>query len=110
MKEKVEKLLGLIGNEDLFKKLRDEYLKHLNEQIDDPEIFEEFMCLIINEFKYETFRDETSKNYMEIYTEEEMDYMLNYYSSDIGQSIIEKNTIMVTRSMTLSQKIVVNFF
>jgi len=105
MEEKVNKLLDLTGNEELFKKMRDEYLKQLNESlVDDPEMFEEVMCLIINDFKYATFRQGSFDNYMEMYSEEEISFMLEFYGSEMGQQIIEKNSVMVSRSMTLAKR------
>ena len=106
MKEKVEKLLDLTGNEELFRRMRDEYIKQIGSQMkDDQEMFEEFMCLIVNEFKYDIFREASVNNYIEIYNEKEIDYMINYYDSEIGQLIIEKNGEMISRSMLLGQKI-----
>jgi hypothetical protein len=106
MKEKIEYLLKITHNELLFKKIRDEYIKSIKETLeDDPEMFEDMMSFIIKEFKYEDFKERTVENYLTTYTEEELDYMLEYYTCDLGKSILSKNEIMVSKAWKLGQDI-----
>ena len=107
MKEKVEQLLELTGNEATFKKMRDEYIKQIGTQLGDsePELYEEFISLIINEFKYDHFKNGTIENYMEVYNEEEIDFMLNYYQSDMGKKIVDKSEDMVVKAFELGKSI-----
>lgn len=66
---------------------------------------EKIMNLIANEMSWDKFRDDLVIIYMDTFTEEELNGIVEFYRSPAGQKFIEKVPEIMSRSMQLSQQI-----
>ncbi len=65
---------------------------------------EEFKSKFIENIDYQGLFDIMIDAFAKIYTEEEIDGLIAFYKSPIGQSVVKKQTVAMTQTMELSQK------
>jgi hypothetical protein len=102
-----EKIVKLFDNhifEKTFIQIRDNMIKLLQKTMDEDE-FESIMNFIIKEYKLEIFIESWIKEYQELYTEEEIDFMLIQQESPIWKSIASKSGTIAIKLNEASKKI-----
>jgi uncharacterized protein len=62
------------------------------------------MGLFRKEIERQNFSGQYAKTYSEVYTEEELKELLQFYKSPIGKQIAEKNSMILFKEMEMMQK------
>ena len=102
-----EKLNKLFENKifvETFIQIRDNMIKMFETDMDKEE-FESIMNFFIKEFRIDIFYAGWIKEYKEIYTEEEIDYMLDQQESTVWKSIALKTATCAIRLNEVSKQI-----
>ncbi len=118
--EKIEKIFELMDAEkmvdSIYTQIDQLYAKmaeDLNIEKEDRPVFERYMqklsALMREEMTWEKMKGPITEIYITHYTEEEIDALLAFYSSDEGRSILKKMPAVIQDSMKISQNMVVRF-
>lgn len=73
-------------------------------QANMPPEAKEVMNMIIKELSWENIKTDYIKLYAEVFTEDELKGLINFYESPIGKAYIKKQPELTQKSMMLSQK------
>lgn len=83
------------------------FAAQLNLSDADRPAFEKYkaklIALLNEEVTWEKLKEPTLEIYMRHFSEEEVQGLIEFYSSDIGQSMIRKMPLVMQESMTISQ-------
>ncbi len=76
--------------------------------LSDPEVAEvirmRVLELVLSQYRWNTLRPAFVKIYAELFTEEELKGLVEFYSSPLGQTLLEKQGELVRRSTDVSQQ------
>ncbi len=111
----IEKLLVLTevdqGYEQVFPRIKQfvlQQLKQMNVPQDQSPIIEKYFGKMIDvmktEMSWDKMKDDYIQLYMSVYTEEEIQGLITFYESPVGQKMIEKMPLLMEQSMVISQK------
>lgn len=117
--EKVEKLFELMETEKMLESMyaqMEGMMSGMAQQMgvkpEEKEIFDAYMAKVVEimeqEMSWKDMKAEMVKIYAKHYTAEELDGMLDFFSSDAGRAMTAKNPIIMQESMMLSQKLMQN--
>ena len=67
--------------------------------------YADVIAFVVSEYKFDFYKDEMHKIYMETYDDEELDYLYNYYSSEMGKKIVEKIPVVTQRALELGEEL-----
>ncbi len=73
-------------------------------QANMPPEAQEVMNMIIKELSWENIKADYIELYAEVFTEDELKGLINFYESPIGKAYIKKQPELTQKSMMLSQK------
>jgi len=115
--EKINELMNLMDADAMFDSLYSQIegmLKNLSSEFgvqpDEQEIFDSHYLKMIDlmktEMSWEKVKDPTIEIYRKTFTEAEIDGMLEFYKSEVGQSTLKKLPLVMQESMQMSQTIV----
>lgn len=118
--EKIEKIFELMDAEkmidSLYTQIDQLYAKmaeDLNVEKEDRPVFERYMqklsALMREEMTWEKMKGPITEIYVTHYTEDEIDALLAFYSSEAGRSILKKMPAVLRDSMQISQNMLVRF-
>jgi hypothetical protein len=62
--------------------------------------------LLKTEMTWNRMKDDFIDLYLSVYTEEEIEHLIAFYESPLGQTVVEKTPLLVQQSMSISQKYV----
>lgn len=119
-RESVETLLGLINAESMIDNIYSQMelmMKGIGQQFgiqpSEQEMFDQFMIRTVKMMKAEMnwakMKSPMIEIYMKHYTEKELKDMVEFYSTDTGQSVIRKMPEVMKDSMLLSQQMARDF-
>ena|SRR3989338_2623320 len=111
-KQLVEKLLTVMKSEEQYKKTMEQSKKSQQEMLktmpgaaeNAADISKQVDDMMSDDFSYESMRPDIITVYAEVFTEQELQGLIDFYSSEIGQSFVKKTPQMTARLMELSQK------
>ena len=111
----VEKLLQITDQDQLLEQIYPQ-IKQLIlgqvQQLDVPQeqtpLIEEYFDKIFNvmkeEMAWDNIKDDFIQLYMSVYTEAEINELIAFYESPVGQKTLEKMPLIMQESMAISQK------
>lgn len=105
-KEAVEELFNLFN----WKQMIDMTLEsQLSICLKDPQEKQEAKKFALEHFDFDGMMDEIKDLYAEVYTEEELQQILDFYQSPVGVKTITQMPYLVQKSQEISNKYVVKF-
>ncbi len=115
--EKIDELMSLMDADAMFDSMYSQMeamLKNLSTEFgvqpDEQEIFDshysKMIGLMKSEMSWDKLKDPTIEIYRKTFTEAEIDGMLKFYKSEIGQSTLKKLPAIMQESMKMSQTLV----
>ena len=117
--DSVEKLLLLMKQDQILNQTFEQIKPMVLQQFQQMNI-SKIQSLIIDKYMskiFDVMKDEMSWDkkkedyiqiYMSVYTEEEVQELITFYQSPIGQKMIEKMPMLIQQSMVISQKCLKN--
>ena len=111
----VEKLLILMKQDQTIeqafpqmKQLMQQQLQQMNIPQEQSPIIEKYLNKMFDvmkeEMSWNKMRDDYIQVYMSVYTEKEIQELIAFYKTPIGQKMVEKMPLLLEQSMTISQK------
>jgi hypothetical protein len=115
----VEKLMVLTKQDRLyeqvfpqFKQLVLQQVKQLNVTPDQSPLIDKFwnkmFDLMKEEMSWEKTKEDFIQLYISVYTEEELQELIKFYESPVGQKMIAKMPLLMQQTMAISQKYTAN--
>lgn len=115
----VEKLLLLMNQDRLVEQMFPQMKQFIFEQMQQQDIpadqypklekyFNQMFDIMQEELSWEKMKDDYIQIYTAVYTEEEINELIAFYESPIGQKMTAKMPQLVQESMQVSQKFVQN--
>ena len=120
--DSVEELLLLLRIDETlartFEQMRPTFLQYFQQMVageltpEQLQIVEKYMGKLLDlmqeEMSWEKLKDDYIRIYMSVYTEEEIQELIKFYQSPVGQKTIEQTPILMEQSMEISQKYLMN--
>jgi hypothetical protein len=111
----VEKLLLLTGDERLVDQMFQQITQMQMQQFHSMDIpqnqisgmeqhLETMFRMIREEITWDTMKDDVIDLYLSVYTEEEIEDLIEFYESPLGQKVVQKTPQFIQQSLTVSQK------
>ncbi len=69
-----------------------------------PEVEDKMMDLMAQEMSWEKMKDDYIAVYSEVFTEEELQGLIDFYKTPVGQKFVEKTPEITTKLMQMGQK------
>ena len=118
-RDSVEKLLLVMKQDQLMnqtfeqiKPLVLQQFQQMNLTQEQSQIIDKYMGKMFDVMKeamsWDKIKDDFIEIYISVYTEEEIQELIKFYQSPIGQKLIEKEPLIIQQSMSLSQKYMMN--
>ncbi len=106
---KAERLINVTGMTDYrYGQMRTEMVKSMGSTIHIPEKnqqkFTDEMTVFMNKYMpIESFKSHFVKIYAESFTEDELNQLIDFYSSPIGEKVVEKLPLLTQKTVAMSQ-------
>jgi len=100
---------ALIQSFDQIKKMQIEQLKTIENSEKLVAFQESIMDMFAEELSWERLKSDYEDIYTDVYTEEELQGLVDFYKSPIGQKFVKKNPELMMKMMQISQKQTMEF-
>jgi hypothetical protein len=100
---KIKFLIKESNMDTIFRKYRDQIILQFEKEVSE-EKYEEVIDFFVKSFDVEKYIDKIIELYLEIYNDEEIDFIYNYYNSEIGKSVMKKTEAILQKSIKFGEE------